>query len=173
MLRVPGSRPQFTSIVLSCRGALWVNGGEIGLIWRRKLQIETAAAKAMPQHPRNKWQMQPRGNDGHWGRNTDHKPTEGPPEDILGHQKTEVGTETQLEATQRGWKSQPSRHRARNQQKASSKSSSPSTGGGWGWRGGLQSPPRAHRSQQQKTEQDGALPRRYLPDLGLSLHSAM
>lgn len=30
-----------------------------------------------------------------------------------------------------------------------------------------------HRSQQQKTEQDEALSRRYLPDLGLSLHWAM
>lgn len=48
MLRVPGILPQFTSIVLSCRGALRVNGGKIGLIWRRKLQIETAAAKGMP-----------------------------------------------------------------------------------------------------------------------------
>lgn len=84
VLRVPGSQPQFTSIALSCRGALRVNGGKIGLIGRRKLQRETAAAKAVPQHPRNKWQTQPRGNDGHWGRNMDHKPTEGPPRTFWG-----------------------------------------------------------------------------------------
>lgn len=35
------------------------------------------------------------------------------------------------------------------------------------------SPPSTHRSQQQNTEQVEALSRRYLPDLGLSLHSAM